>query len=108
MFTLARTTAATLAAATLIATLAANPAPAEARGRGDAVAGLLGGFAIGAIVGSVLAPPPPVYYYGPPPPPPPRRWAPRYYGPEPVCYTVERQVWVEGWGWRPSPVTICE
>jgi hypothetical protein len=50
------------------------PAPANADCVGCAVgAGILGGVAAGAIIGSAIAnsppPPPPAAYYGPPPPP---------------------------------------
>jgi hypothetical protein len=75
------------------------PAPASAGCFGCAVgAGIIGGVAAGAIIGSAIAsspppPPPPGYYppppgaYGPPPPgyyPPPP--PPGAYGPPPAAY----------------------
>jgi hypothetical protein len=77
-------------------------------------AGIIGGVAAGAIIGSAIAnspppPPPPPYYYPPPP-------APAYYpapGPgyaalAPGCYWGKRQVWVEGYGYRWRTVQICQ
>ena len=70
-----------LAAASAIglATLA-GPSPANAGCYGCAVgAGVVGGLAAGAIIGSAIAnsPPPPPPYYGPPP---------AAYGPPPGAY----------------------
>jgi hypothetical protein len=82
------------------------PAPANAGCLGCAVgAGIIGGVAAGAIIGSAIAsspppPPPPGYYppppgaYGPPPPgyypppPPPGAYGPPpgAYGPPPAAY----------------------
>jgi hypothetical protein len=57
------------AAATVAFLTIAAPSPAEARCRGCVVGGILGGFALGAIVGSALAgPPPPPVYVAPAPP----------------------------------------
>jgi hypothetical protein len=99
----------------------AAPAPAKAGCYGCAVgAGILGGVAAGAIIGSAIAnspPPPPAYYPPPPayyPPPPP---APAYYpaaaGPgyaelAPGCYWGKRKVWIEGIGYRWRTVEICQ
>jgi hypothetical protein len=103
------------AAAALGFTAVAASAPAKADCVGCAVgAGILGGVAAGAIIGSAIAnsPPPPPPYYGPPPP------APAYYGPPPGygpgyaelapgCYWAKRQVWVEGFGYRWRTVQVC-
>jgi hypothetical protein len=99
-----------------LASLAA-PAPANAGCYGCAVgAGILGGVAAGAIIGSAIAnnpPPPPAYYppppgYGPPPaaygPPP----GPGYAQLAPGCYWGQRRVWVEGVGYRMQTVQVCQ
>ena len=92
------------------------PASAKADCVGCAVgAGILGGVAAGAIIGSAIAnspppPPPPAYYYPPPPPaavyyPAP---GPGYAALAPGCYWGKRQVWVEGYGYRWRTVQICQ
>ena len=103
----------------------AAPAPANAGCFGCAVgAGVIGGLAAGAIVGSAIAnnPPPPYGYYDPPPgyyPPPPAAYGPPpgAYGPPPGpgyaqlapgCYWGQRKVWVEGVGYRMRTVQICQ
>jgi hypothetical protein len=99
-----------------LASLAA-PAPANAGCYGCAVgAGILGGVAAGAIIGSAIAnnpPPPPAYYppppgYGPPPaaygPPP----GPGYAQLAPGCYWAQRRVWVEGVGYRMRTIQVCQ
>jgi len=116
----------------------AVPSPAHAWCVGCAVgAGIVGGIAAGAIVGSaVAATAPPPYYYPPPPPgyypPPPGYYAPpppaAYYPPPaaavpgpspgaapapayaqlaPGCHWAKRQVWVEGVGYRTRTVQVC-
>lgn len=103
------------AAASLgLATLAA-PSAANAHCFGCAVgAGILGGIAAGAIVGSAIAnspPPPPAYYPPPPPPaayyPPPPAYAPAYAELAPGCYWGKRKVWVDGAGYRWRTVQVC-
>ena len=120
-----------------LAALAA-PAPANAGCYGCAVgAGILGGLAAGAIIGSAIAnspppgyyPPPPGYYppppddygpppppgaYGPPPPPgaygppPPGAYPPPAYAQlAPGCHWGQRRVWVEGVGYRTRTIQIC-
>lgn len=100
-------TALALAAAALLA--AALPSSAEARCHGCGVAaGVVGGLAAGAILGSALAnsAPTPVYV-APPPPPPPSRV---YYDDDdmPACYVRHERVWVEGYGWQRRRVEICD
>ena len=68
--------AATMAAAVL-------PAPAQARNGGAVAAGVIGGLAAGAIIGSAVAP---RYYYAEP--------APVYVAPPATC--IDRQ-----WVWSP-------
>ena len=93
-------TAIAAAGALAIAGLAA-PQSAEARGGGAVAAGVIGGLAAGAIVGSAIANGP--YYYGPGP------YA--YYGPGPVaygpgCWWSHRRFW-DGYGWRVHRVRVC-
>ncbi len=88
------------AAITIIAVSAPTVAEADCVGCGVA-AGVLGGLAAGAIIGSAVAPPayygPGPYYYGPPP---------AYVGPE--CYWTRQRVWIEGVGWRVRRVRVCD
>src|SRR3984957_16943742 len=109
-----------LAAATALglATLA-GPSTANAGCYGCAVgAGVLGGVAAGAIIGSAIAnsppPPPPPGYYPPPPaayyPPPPGAYpppGPGYAELAPGCHWGQRKVWVEGVGYRWRTVQVC-
>ena len=93
-----RKTGIALAAAGVLAAGAlATPQPAEARG-GALAAGVIGGLAAGALIGSAVASP---YYYG----------APAYYGPAPVYYGPhcwwERHRFWDGWGWRIERVRVC-
>jgi len=80
------------AAATL--GLAAIAAPQQAEARGGAVAaGIIGGLAAGAIIGSAVSHP---YYYGP---------GPVYYGP--TCWWRHERVWTP-YGWRWRHVRVCD
>jgi len=100
----------------------ATPAPANAQCYGCAVgAGVIGGLAVGAIVGSAIANSPPPGYYGPPPgyyppappaaygppPPPPGAYTPAYAQLGPGCWWEKRRVWVDGVGYRLRPVQVC-
>ena len=93
------------AAAALGFAAVAAPAPANAGCYGCAVgAGIIGGVAAGAIIGSAIAnspppPPAPVYYPAP---------GPGYAELAPGCYWGKRQVWVEGYGYRWRTVQICQ
>jgi hypothetical protein len=107
-----------------LAALAA-PAPANAGCLGCAIgAGIIGGVAAGAIVGSAIAnsPPPPGYYPPPPPgyypPPPPGAYYPpppgaaypppaEYAQLAPGCHWGHRKVWVEGYGYQWRNVPVC-
>ncbi|MDP2409006.1 MAG: hypothetical protein Q8M26_01840 [Pseudolabrys sp.] len=101
------------AAATFVVVAVATPQQAEARrgGNGGAVAaGVIGGLALGAIIGSTANARGGYYsggpaYYG----------RPSYYGPAPVyygrpyrphCYTTRERVW-DGYGWRSQRVRVC-
>ncbi len=93
-----------LAAAVTLA--AALPSSAQAHCRGCGVAaGVVGGLAAGAIIGSAIANSGPVYA-GPPPPPP----SAVYYDDDdaPVCHVERRRVWVEGYGWRHRRIEVCD
>ena len=90
-----------LAAAGTLA--AALPPPAQANCNGCGVAaGVVGGLAAGAIVGSAIANSRPVYvepapvYVAPPPP---------YEGP--ICHIERQQVW-DGYGYRTRRVQVCD
>jgi len=89
------------AAATFGAATLAAPQSAEARCYGCAVgAGIIGGLAAGAILGSALNHPYP-YYYGPG----------YYYAPGPVyyrpsCYWTGERFW-NGYGWQYHRVRVC-
>jgi hypothetical protein len=96
----------------------AVPAPANAACFGCAVgAGIIGGVAAGAIVGSAIAnspPPPPAYYPPPPPgyyPPPPAAYGPPpgpgYAELAPGCHWAHRRVWVEGYGYQVRTFQVC-
>jgi len=84
-------------------------APIQARAEnGQVAAGILGGLAAGALIGSAARPaPPPAYYYPAPvyaPPPP------AYVVPPPSCYyTPGQPVWdsFRGMWVRPS-VQVCD
>ena len=92
-----RTLTAIAAAATI--GLAAITAPQQAEAHDGALAaGIIGGLAVGAIVGSAAAHGPYYYsgpaYYGP---------APVYYGPH--CYWTRQRVWT-GYDW--GRVQVCD
>jgi hypothetical protein len=76
------------------------PAPAQARNGGAVAAGVIGGLAAGAIIGSAVAQP---RYYGPGP-------APVYGAPPPSCYwTRGEPVW-DGYrgAWVRPRVQVCD
>jgi hypothetical protein len=92
-----------LAAAALLA--AALPSSAQARCHGCGVAaGVVGGLAAGAIIGSAIAGSQPAPVYVAPPPPP----SAVYYDDEPVCHVEHRRIWVEGYGWRYRRIEVCD
>src|SRR5262245_19333752 len=89
------------AAATLGITAMAAPQPAEARG-GRVAAGVIGGLAVGALLGGAVAASqggyyaPYGYYSGP-------AAYPGYY---PGCYWQRQQVWT-GYAWAVRRVQVC-
>lgn len=93
------------AAATLAAAL---PSSAQARCHGCGVAaGVVGGLAAGAIIGSAIANSGPTYYVEPAP-----VYAPPHTPSEVVeggvCHVERRRVWVDGYGWRSRRVEVCD
>lgn len=116
----------TAAALALVAGLAAAQ-PAAARDRmspgAAAAVGVLGGLAVGTIVGATVAQQPayaapaPVYVAPPPPPPPARVYveepAPVVYHRAPrrvyveSCTTERFREWVPGWGWEYRTRRVC-
>ncbi len=97
------------AALAVIAIATLSDVSASRAGGGDVAAGLLGGFAAGAIVGAATAPRP--YYYGPPPAyvaPPPAYVEPApAYAPPPCYWTRGEPVW-NGYAWVRPHVQVCE
>ncbi len=95
-----------LAVAGLFAAAAPQAAQAGCRGCGVA-AGVVGGLAAGAIIGSAIANSAPAPVYVDPPPP-------RVYYEEPayeegsVCHTIKRRIYVDGAGWRWSREEVCD
>ena len=89
-----------LAAAGTLAAALPHPAQANCNGCGVA-AGVVGGLAAGAIVGSAIANSRPVYvepapvYVAPPP----------YEGP--ICHIERQQVW-DGYGYRTRRIQVCD
>jgi hypothetical protein len=97
-----------LAAAAVVA--AALPSSAQARCDGCAVgAGIIGGLAAGAILGSAIANIQPRYYEPAPvyTVPPPVYVEPPDYVDDPVCHLEPRQVW-DGYGYRTRRVEVCD
>jgi hypothetical protein len=97
-----------LAAAAILA--AALPSSAQAYCNGCGVAaGVVGGLAAGAIVGSAIANSRPVYVEPAPvyAPPPPAYAEPPAYVDGPVCHTERQQVW-DGYAYRMRRVQVCD
>ncbi len=99
-----------LAAAAIMA--AALPSSAQAHCRGCGVAaGVVGGLAAGAIIGSAIANSGPTYYVEPAPvyaPPPPGYIGPSEVVEGGVCHVERRRIWVEGYGWRSHRIEVCD
>jgi len=105
-----------LAAAALMAAALSSPAEAHCRGCGVA-AGVIGGLAAGAIIGSAIAAPPPAYvgpgaaYDSVPPaayiPPPLGDPDSPDYIEGASCHMERQQVW-DGYAYHLRRVQICE
>ena len=98
MTKITKTLTALAAAATIGLAAVATPQPAEARNGGAIAAGVIGGLAVGALIGAAANGP----YYG---------YGPGYYAAGPAyeyggCYWTRQRVW-DGWGWRSRPVRVC-
>jgi hypothetical protein len=99
-----------LAAAGMLAAAAPQTAQAGCRGCGVA-AGVVGGLAAGAIIGSAIAnsaPAPAPVYVEPAPPPPVYYREPAYVDEGPVCHTIKRRIYVDGIGYRWSREEVCD
>jgi hypothetical protein len=101
----------TVIALAAVATLAAallSSAQAYCNGCGVA-AGVVGGLAAGAIVGSAMANSRPVYVEPAPvyAPPPPAYAEPPAYFDGPVCHIERQQVW-DGYAYRMRRVQVCD
>ena len=99
-----------LAAVALVA--APSPSPVEASCRDCGVAaGVVGGLAAGAIIGSAIANGQPRYLEPAPvyeaPPSPPAYVEPPDYVEGPVCHIERQQVW-DGYGYRTRRVEVCD
>ena len=99
-----------LAAAGLLASAAPQAAQARCNGCGVA-AGVVGGLAAGAIIGSAIANSRPAYAE----PVYVERPAPRVYYDDdpvyadgPVCHRVKHRVYIEGVGWRWTREEVCD
>lgn len=95
------------AAATLAAAL---PSSAQANCGGCGVAaGVVGGLAAGAIIGSAIANSRPAYVDPGPvyAAPPPAYAEPPEYSGGPVCHTERRQVW-DGYAYRTRRIEVCD
>jgi hypothetical protein len=110
MTRIGKTLTALAAAAALTIAAVAAPQPAEARG-GRVAAGIIGGLAVGAIIGSMAYNGRgyhygPGYAYGPG-----YGYGPRYYRPAPVYYGPrcwwQRERVFDGYGWRVHRVRVC-
>jgi hypothetical protein len=103
-----RNTIIAIAAAALVA--AALPSSAQARCDGCGVAaGVVGGLAAGAIIGSAIANSQPRYVEPAPvyDAPPPAYDEPPEYVEGPVCHMERRQVW-DGYGYRIQRMEVCD
>jgi hypothetical protein len=103
-----RNTIIALAAAGTLAAALPSSAHAHCSGCGVA-AGVVGGLAAGAIIGSAIANSGPTYVAPAPvyaPPPPAYIESEVYEGG--VCHVERRRVWVDGFGWRSRRVEVCD
>ena len=100
-----------VAFAAAVTLAAALPSSAQAHCSGCGVAaGVVGGLAAGAIVGSAIANSRPVYVGPAPvyvaPPPPPVYVEPDYVG-GPVCRSERQRVW-DGYAYRTRRIEVCD
>ena len=88
------------AAASIAVTAFAAPMSAQAGDGGALAAGVIGGLAVGTMIGAAAANNGP-YGYSPGP-------SYSYYGSPayPSCYWQRQRVW-DGWGWRWTRMRVC-
>jgi hypothetical protein len=96
---MAKTFTALAAVAAIAAATMALPTTADARNGGAIAAGVIGGLAAGALIGSAAANNG-YYGYGPGY----NAAGPAYYG---RCYIQRQRVW-DGYGWRIQRVRVCD
>ena len=87
-----------------VAASMAFAAPAQAGNGGAVAAGIVGGLAVGTILGAAAAQPRPVY---PPPPPPVYVEEPVYAAP-PRCHWARGEPVWDGYRWVSSRVRVCD
>jgi hypothetical protein len=90
-----KTLVAFAAALSLGVAVVAVPTSAQADNSGAVAAGVIGGLAVGTMIGSAAAANNGPYYQP----------APAYYGP--ACYWQRQRVW-DGFGWRWMRVRVCQ
>lgn len=97
-----------IAAAAMVAVALPSSAQAHCDGCGVA-AGVVGGLAAGAIIGSAIANSQPRYVEPAPvsAAPPPGYAEPPEYVEGPVCHMERRQVW-DGYGYRIQHMEVCD
>lgn len=106
MTRLSKTLTAIAAAATLTIAAIAAPQPAQARDGGAIAAGIIGGLAVGAIIGSAAQGGPSYRtYYDEP-------YRRRHYRParvysRPHCFWSRERVW-DGYEWYHRRVRVCD
>ncbi len=90
------------AAASLAIAATLAPTSAQADNSGAVAAGVIGGLAVGTMIGSAAARNNGPYYQ-----PAPAYYGAGYYGPGyPGCYLQRQRVW-DGFGWRWTRVRVC-
>ena len=82
------------AVASVAVAMLAAPTGARADNSGAVAAGVIGGLAVGAMIGSAAAANNGPYYQP----------APAYYGPS--CYWARQRVW-DGFAWRWTRMRVC-
>jgi hypothetical protein len=95
-----------IAFAAAVTMAAALPSSAHAHCQGCGVAAGV----VGAIIGSAIANSGPTYVAPSPvyAPPPPAYAEPSDVVEGGVCHVERRRVWVEGYGWQPRRVEVCD
>lgn len=92
------------ATAAALCAAVAFPVPSYAGG-GDVAAGIIGGLAVGAIIGSAAASQPRPYYA---PAPVYMEPAPVYMAPPPRCYWTRGEAFWDGYRWVRPRMQVCD